>query len=121
MDRSTHPPVVSRLHFEFEGWLGDDLVEGFPCYLVSTRLAEAITASNLGGAELSDVTVTKDEQFDELFPDAARSLPTWRWLRPSRHGHDFAVEDDGSLVVSDAALALLQGFSLAQCEVIECE
>ena len=41
-DFSKHPPVIEHLHFQFEGWLGDDLLESFPCFLVSnsvTRMA----------------------------------------------------------------------------------
>jgi hypothetical protein len=26
MDRSTHPPVVKRLHYQLEGWLGDAIL-----------------------------------------------------------------------------------------------
>ncbi|MEM6568382.1 MAG: hypothetical protein AAF957_08220 [Planctomycetota bacterium] len=26
-DTSTHPPAVSRLHYEFAGWLADSLLE----------------------------------------------------------------------------------------------
>jgi hypothetical protein len=35
MDRSIHPPHVTKLHFEFDGWLGDVLLESFPCYIIT--------------------------------------------------------------------------------------
>ena len=28
MDRRAHPPVVTKLHYEFEVWLGDELLKG---------------------------------------------------------------------------------------------
>jgi len=29
MDSSVHPPIVSKLHFVFEDWLGDDIIKPF--------------------------------------------------------------------------------------------
>lgn len=29
MDSTVHPPLVKKLHLEFEGWLGDDILETF--------------------------------------------------------------------------------------------
>jgi hypothetical protein len=39
----------------------------------------------------------------------------------SRYGRDFAVQAEGRVVVSKAALDVLRRFSLAQCEIFECE
>lgn len=40
VDREFHPPIVSRLVYEFDGWLGDDLVTTFPpVYIVTTGCA----------------------------------------------------------------------------------
>ncbi len=38
MDRSTHPPTIEKLHFVFDGWLGDDIVATFPSFWVSKNL-----------------------------------------------------------------------------------
>jgi hypothetical protein len=38
-DVSVHPPVVTALHVQFAGWSGADLVESFPCFLLSHRLS----------------------------------------------------------------------------------
>lgn len=38
MNTTVHPPSVSILEYEFDGWLGDDLLESFPCFVVSERL-----------------------------------------------------------------------------------
>lgn len=35
IDSSVHPPLVKRLHYELDAWMGDDLVQTFPCYLVT--------------------------------------------------------------------------------------
>ena len=120
-DTTRHPPVVTKLHYEFGGWLGDDLVESFPVFIVSDRLAQAIQHEALSGVELDTVKVTKDPQFDHFFPEAARSLPDWKWLRPNGHPHvtDFWQQDDGALVVSERALSVLRRFNVGHCEIEE--
>ena len=58
LDFSDHPPIVKRLHFEFEVWLGDDLVQGYPCYLVTKRLGERINAGGFTGVRFREAEVT---------------------------------------------------------------
>ncbi|HKB91644.1 MAG TPA: hypothetical protein VKC60_14085 [Opitutaceae bacterium] len=33
--REVHPPRVSKLHYRFDGWLGDVLLESFPSFIVA--------------------------------------------------------------------------------------
>ena len=63
MNRSTHPPKVSRLHYEFEGWLGNHLLERFPCYIATKELADKISNIGLTGFELGPVEVTTSTLF----------------------------------------------------------
>ena len=67
LDTTKHPPVVSRLHYEFEGWDGDDIVATFPVTIVTDALANAILEHALTGAEFDDVIVTKDPQLRGRF------------------------------------------------------
>lgn len=117
MDRSTHPPVVSKLHYELAGWLGDDLLESFPCFVVTARLAERIDASDLVGATLDSLELSIHPEADELF--ASRELPKFRWLRVSGEGGvaDWGLAEDGRLVVSDRAMAILSDVQLKHCDV----
>ena len=57
IDTSVHPPIVSYLHFVFMGWLGDDLIECFPVYLVSEHLAGALSAANFTGIRINDFEI----------------------------------------------------------------
>jgi hypothetical protein len=111
-DVSVHPPVVSRLHYEFQGWLGDDLLESFPCFIVSKRLAAKLQRSTLTGFTLDTLTVSTSPEFEDLYP--ATRLPEFRWLKVvgCAGQHDFGIGADHRLVVSAAALALLEGLSL---------
>jgi len=121
MDTRRHPPLVHRLHYEFAGWDGDDIVESFPVFIVTEPLARAIADEGLSGVEVDDVKVTKDPQFDQFFPDIARSLPEWRWMRPigKPHVNDFWQRSDGILIVSERALNVLRRFNIENCEVAE--
>jgi hypothetical protein len=121
LDASRHPPVVDRLHYEFAGWDGDDIVATFPVTIVTDALAKAIMEHGLTGAEFDDVIVTKDPQFETFFPTEAAALPRWRWLRPvgRPHAADFWQKENGELVVSDRALRLLRQFHLNHAEIEE--
>lgn len=118
-DVSVHPPVVTTLDVEFAGWLGDDLVETFPCYLVSHRLADALGATALTGFVLDDVVISLDPQFVRFFPDEAAAVTGWRWLRliGTPFESDFWADTTARLHVSDAALAVLRGFRLDHCQI----
>lgn len=111
------PPIVEKLHFEFDGWLNDDLIESFPCFLVTESLAKALDSAPLSGYQLESVEISTSEVFKELYPE--RSLPQFLWLRilGQKGKDDFSVSDTGVLLVSERALQLLQNFQLKNAEV----
>ncbi|HET6311576.1 MAG TPA: hypothetical protein VFH00_11315 [Candidatus Nitrosotalea sp.] len=119
LDSSTNPPAVSVLHYDFVSWLGDDIVASFPCSIVTEALAKAIADEGLTGAQIDEVIVTKNPQFEHFFPDIAALLPEWKWLRPTGQPHDsdFWQDEQGILIVSDRALNLLRKFSLENCRI----
>ena len=111
-DTSVHPPIVTRLHYEFEDWLGDELLESFPCFIVSERVASALEASGLTGFALDEVKISTSPEFEDLHPDA--SIPRFRWLKVSGQPgvDDFGLAADFRLVVSAKGLGLLSRFAL---------
>lgn len=119
-DTTFHPPRVSRLIYEFEGWSGDDLLTTFPCFIVSNDLAEIIERESLSGYTLVSVEVVKSETFIELQPDC--ELPEFKWLQI--HGKlgidDFSISENNRLVVSEAAFSAISRSKIDQCEVIKC-
>lgn len=117
IDTTVHPPLVERLHYEFEDWLGDDLVESFPCFLVSEPLAVRLTAAGLGAFQLKDVAVTLTLGAEELLSDTA--FPNFCWLDVSGKAgrDDVGTTPTGLLVVSDQALAVLREFNINNCDV----
>jgi len=52
LDNSIPPPLISKCHIEFEGWLGNDILEIFPCFLISETLKIKINNAMLTGINL---------------------------------------------------------------------
>lgn len=114
-----HPPKVLKLDYEFGAWLGDGLLESFPCFIVTEDNAERLDRLGATGYTLREVEVSKSDEFEELYP--GRELPPFRWLdvhgAPGRD--DFGLESDARLVVSTAALEALRRGGLEHCEIEE--
>jgi hypothetical protein len=113
------PVVVHKLHYHFDGWLGDNLLASCPCFIITHRLANAIEKAQLTGVDFGDVEVTTSEQFRELYPQ--RELPSFVWLKVFGKAakDDFGLDDRGRLVASEKALHVLRGMTLEHCDVSE--
>jgi hypothetical protein len=116
-DTTVHPPVVSTLHYVFDGWLGDSIVESFPCYLVTATLGAALAAAGLSGFDLRSVQIGKSEQFAALYPD--RDLPEFRWLHVTGTAciNDLGLSGDNLLVASTSALAVIRQHDCDNCDI----
>jgi len=118
IDRSSGTMMVKKLHYVFEGWLGDELLENTPCFIISERLANEIGANHLTGARFDEVEVTTSDEFKELYP--TRQVPLFIWLRvygvPGQD--DFGLAPGLKLVISSRALHLLRGVGLAHAASI---
>lgn len=114
---------VDYLHIRIEGWLGDDLMEIHPCYIITESLRDALATSNLSGFEIDHVEVSIDEQL-VMFPNMAASWPIPLLYRLNILGYagreDFGLTSFDapiSLVVSDQAINLLRSFHVDNCEI----
>lgn len=116
VDASTRPPTVLRLHLDVTNWSGDDLVECFPCYAVTPRLADALRRSSASGVDLRPMVTSVNPDQREINPE--RRIPQFVWL----HVNGLAGRDDvgldaqGHLVVSGRLWTLLQSFQLSACD-----
>ena len=117
MDRSVQPPKIARLHYDFDGWLGDVLLESFPCFIATEGVVRELMSMRSTGVSFGHVEITKSEQFDEIYP--GRQLPEFRWLKVSgKPGvDDFGLTDDFRLVVSQRVLHVLQSHGLDNATV----
>ncbi|MBO0801739.1 MAG: hypothetical protein J2P25_01495 [Nocardiopsaceae bacterium] len=116
MDTSVHPPCVSAVHYVITDWLGDDIIESFPCYLVTRRLAADLEASRLTGFRLDAARVTLSEGAADF---GTSEVPAFRWLvvvgRPGED--DFGVLVNGQAVISERALQVLRAHTLDNCDI----
>ena len=112
MDTNTYPPIVKTLNYEFNGWLGDDILESFPCFIISERLKKAIKKNNLTGINFDNVIITKSREFIDLYPD--KILPNFQWAKISgkMYFDDFIIGKDYRLIISDRAFQILNSFNL---------
>jgi uncharacterized repeat protein (TIGR02543 family) len=114
----SRPNEITRLGYEFDGWLGDDLVTSVPVTIATTCVRDAITAAGLTGVEFADVLVTRSGEFDDVM-GADAELPEWVWLRPvGVPGRDDAWAGRWNrLTVSQRMYTLMQQFHLNHCIV----
>ena len=120
-------PEISKLHFIFSGWLGDDIVESTPCFIVTDRLKIEIEKSGLTGCEFQDVEISLSDEFIEMYPD--RDLPQFKRLIPKGSvvvdgetyttwtGEDINFSDKSYLVVSEMVLNILKQFNVDNCDL----
>jgi uncharacterized repeat protein (TIGR02543 family) len=112
------PTVVHKLHYQFDGWLGDELLTSTPCFIVTERLAREIERAQLTGVRFDDVEVTTSDEFRELYPN--RQLPKFVWLKiEGKPGQDdFGITPGLRLVVSERVLELLKPVGISHAASI---
>ncbi|WBV60636.1 hypothetical protein PFY12_00620 [Chryseobacterium camelliae] len=117
LDNSVFPPLVKKLNYEFEGWLGGDILESFPCYIMTERLKKTIESENLSGITFDDVLISKSETFLDLYPD--KELPAFFWAKINGKDYkdDFFITEQNGLAISEKAYSLLQKFNVDQADI----
>ena len=120
-------PEISKLHFIFSGWLGDDIIESTPCFIVTDKLKIEIEKSELIGYEFQDAEISLSDEFIEICPD--RDISQFKRLIPKGSvvvedetyatwtGEDFNFSDKSYLVVSERALNIIKEFNLDNCDL----
>ncbi|WP_459204012.1 hypothetical protein ACQVRV_07895 [Ralstonia pseudosolanacearum] len=48
LDPTVHPARVDKLHYKFSGWLGDAMLESFPCVIATQAASDALKQSRAG-------------------------------------------------------------------------
>jgi hypothetical protein len=119
LNHQVHLPIVSKLQYTFDVWLGDELLEGFPCFIVTENMQQNIQQAQFSGVTFDHVEVTASGEFEDLYGN--KQLPTFMWLRvvgtPGKD--DFGTVTDGRLVVSERALRMLQDVGVSHALVKE--
>ena len=113
------PPVIKSLEYRLEGWLGDELLESFPCFIVTEALAERIRDSKLSGFSLARVTVATSPEFEEIYTKS--SLPDFFWLKIEGQAEvdDFGLTPDFRLLASQRAMDTLSEAQINHADIEE--
>lgn len=108
LDTSVHPPVIFMLDYCFDGWLGDCILEAFPCYVITTEAKKSIEKVKLSGVIFDNVITSKPDIFKKLYPN--KGLPNIYWAKVIGIAgeNDFGISDDLRLVISNNALNALK-------------
>lgn len=103
VNQSVHPPEVSSLHIEFdmEAWRGDDLLEAYPCFLVTENLRRVIAKFAKGRFEFDSLRQTRLGPPRKLQP--FQPLPQLWWLKVTgQAGRDeIGLAENHCLVVDE--------------------
>ncbi|QKC96058.1 hypothetical protein [Mesorhizobium sp. NZP2298] len=112
LDRSVHPPIVTRLHYVVEGWFGDVIVTTFPSFLVTQETQHALQEMGFSGATFAEAEVTISEECEEDQPGL--QLPPFVWLKVNGKAgrDDFGVAMPFRLVISRRILDLLESLGI---------
>jgi hypothetical protein len=115
---SGKPFEVVHLHYRLEGWLGDELLESTPCFIVSKSLANDLTRAQLTGFSFDAVEVTTSRELSEVIGNSG--LPEFLWLKVNgiARQDDFALSSELTLIVSEKALKVLDGRILHAASVV---
>jgi hypothetical protein len=117
LNHQTKPPIIEKLHYEFDDWLGDDFLAGFRCFICTERLTKAIKESNLSGYKFETCQVSKSELFNDLNEDGL-NLPDFFWfIITGDENDDFFIVPNFTLVISERALNILRQFNINYCDI----
>ena len=117
VDPRVHPPRIEHLHFVITGWLGDDIIECFPCYIITKRLKDILLLQGFTGFVVANLELTVSEQFSLLQPNT--ELPQLFWLKifGLEQSSDFSLNQENVLSVSERAFEVLEKFTINGCDV----
>ena len=116
------PPVIYRLHAEFNIYPNDQLIAISNQFVCTANLAEKLqrTQPRLSGLQIHELNVTTTLDFRRN--NSGKELSEMRWLKiVGKAGvEDFGMSADYKLVVSDKALSVIKS-EINNCEISECE
>jgi hypothetical protein len=119
LDSTIHPPRVIKLHYQFNGWLGDPILETVATFIVTSSIKNKIETSAATGVQFEAVEISKSGEFEDFFPN--RKLPGFLWIQITGNAgkDDFGLSSTHRLVVSQRILEILKAEGMSHCEITE--
>lgn len=116
---------VLFLDYEFEGWLGDDILTTHLCFIISEFLCDIIKISDLKGYQLQKIGISFLDFFLEVYNK--KILPNFIRLLPfaindisliDKMSLDFYLYKNTTLIVSEKALNTLKKLNLSNANIL---
>jgi hypothetical protein len=119
IDPSKRPPIVTKFNYEFDGWLGDPILETVGCFIVTKAIGDMIGAIGASGVSLGHVEISKSAEWQDVYGDL--QLPPFVWLQVNgKPGlDDFGLDPTHCLVVSQRIYEILRSEGMTNCNVAE--
>lgn len=117
---------VVFLDYEFENWLGDDILTTHPCFIISESLCDVIRINDLKGYQLQKIDVSFSDFFSEVH--SKKTLPNFIRLLPFPINEidlidkmllDFYLYKNTTLIVSEKALNILKKLNLSNANILD--
>ncbi len=114
---------VTFLHYEFFGWLGDELLTTNRCFIVSDSLMNDIISSGLEGVEFRNIKMSFSMEYFSLFEK--ETVPRFvefkcKFVYEENINNvscDFYLSKYGKMIVSEKALSVLKQHQLDICKI----
>jgi hypothetical protein len=117
IDRSARPPKINKLHYEFDGWSGDDIITSIATYIVTERLKSSLELEQLSGMKFEEVDTSTSDQFKELYGE--KKLPKFYWMKVTGalEKDDFSMSPKHRLIISAKALSVFNRYQIENAQV----
>lgn len=113
---------ISYLHYEFDGWLGDEIIESTPYFLISEALSNYLRNNGIDDFSIEECLITTSDLFRELYPK--KELPKFYRLVPEGKAkildgkvvettnHEILLSEKNYLLVSQKTMDILNSYPL---------
>lgn len=104
------PPfrTVTHLHIDLEDWLGDDLMECHPCYIVTEQLKKALEKTRYTGFEFAEMEVSKNKYFKNNYR-LNKPVPNFYWMKiiGEENKDDFYMSSESVLMCNSEVVEFI--------------
>ena len=117
LDRSVHPPRPITFNYQFDGWLGDPIIETVANFIVTLPLKEKLESVHASGITFDKVKISKSGEFEDFHQNM--DLPEFAWMRISGSpgDDDFGLNEEHRLVVSSRVLKILKDEGMSNSDI----